>query len=318
MTSRPVTTLVVGAGGLLGKAVVRASRARGDVVLRAAVRWGDRPLARTDLSEALRGAVEASSGGDWQVAWCAGAGVTSTTQEALDAELETLRTFVQELADLPAETLDRGVLFFASSAGAVFAGSHEPPFTERSVPSPLAPYGHAKLRSEQMLAETTAGAVRTVIGRISNIYGPGQNLAKQQGLVSRLCLAHHTATPIGVYVSLDTLRDYLFVDDCAGLVLDMMDRAREIPAGSAPVVKILASQQSVSIASLVGEVRRIFKKKPLVVLASSKQARQQARDLRFRSLVWPELDQRTLTPLVVGIAATGEDIGRELREHRDQ
>ena len=111
----------------------------------------------------------------------------------------------------------------------------------------------------------------------------------------------------------DTLRDYLYVDDCAAMVLAMVDRAREDTAPGAQVVKILASQQSVSIASLIGDVRRIFKRRPLVVLASSKLAKQQARDLRFRSVVWQEIDHRSLTPLIAGIAATGEDIGRKLR-----
>ena len=56
-------------------------------------------------------------------------------------------------------------------------------------------------------AAATGTAV--LVGRIANLYGPGQNLAKPQGLVSQLCLANLTGQPLSIYVSLDTLRDYL-------------------------------------------------------------------------------------------------------------
>ena len=53
-----------------------------------------------------------------------------------------------------------------------------------------------------------------LIGRIANLYGPGQNLAKAQGLVSQLCAAQLERARSSIWVSLDTLRDYLFAPDC--------------------------------------------------------------------------------------------------------
>lgn len=293
---------------------MREARRRGSVTVPARVRWADPDAAVTDLSDALRTVRE--TGGPLRVLWCAGAGVTATPQHVLDTELEVFRRFLAVVAEMDADDRARTVFFYASSAGGLYAGASEPPFDEETIPAPLAPYGHAKLRAEAGLAALSAVGIRVLVGRIANIYGPGQDLGKPQGLISQLCLAHHTARPIGVYVSLDTLRDYVFVDDCAEMVLDMVERGETLARAEAPVTKIIASQQSVSIASLLGEMRRIYKRAPRVVLASSPHARQQARDLRFRSITWPEIDRRSFRTLAAGIAATGEDIGLRVRSPR--
>ena len=70
-----------------------------------------------------------------------------------------------------------------------------------------------------------------VIGRIANLYGPGQDPTKAQGLVSQLCRAHLERRPTSIYVSLDTARDYLFVDDAARLVLGATERAARAHRG---------------------------------------------------------------------------------------
>ena len=314
MTAGP-PTLVVGARGLLGSAVRQSAAARGLRVVAAQVDWSVAENAARDLARAVDQVVALAGDGAWSIVWCAGAGVTASTDDVLRAETELMRAFVADLADRPAERLARCTVFFASSAGGVYAGAADPPFTELSTPAPLAAYGRAKLVAEEVFSGLAASGVRVVLGRISNLYGPGQNLAKPQGLISQFCLAHHLARPIGIYVSLDTLRDYIYVDDCAELVLDVVARASSNEPGSAPVTKILASQTSVTIASIIGMLRAIYKRKPQAVLAASPLGARQARDLRFRSVVWPDLDERPLTPLPVGIATTGEDIGRSLRLH---
>ncbi len=109
--------------------------------------------------------------------------------------------------------------FIASSAGGTYAGSpDEPPYTEESTTVAVSAYGHSKLRIEAAISPMTAAGTRVCIGRIANLYGPGQNLQKPQGLVSQLCLTHLNRQPLGIYVSLDSLRDYVFVTDggCPG------------------------------------------------------------------------------------------------------
>lgn len=294
---------------------MRRGHARGLNLTAARVAWGDPERSVADLVNAVQDVARLSGGGPWSVVWCAGAGVTASTQESLDSEIAVMSAVVAELTERIGDALCRCTLFFASSAGGLYAGSTDPPYTEHHVPSPLAPYGRAKLASEAVFGRLADSGARVVLGRISNLYGPGQNLSKPQGLISQLCLAHHLVRPIGIYVSLDTLRDYIFVDDCADLVLDTVARAASLPPGCPPVVKILASGHSVTIAELIGTLRALHKRKPQAILAASPLGRSQARDLRFRSVVWPDLDERTLTPLPVGIAATSEDIGGSTRRH---
>jgi UDP-glucose 4-epimerase len=277
----------------------------------ATVDWARDP--ESGLADALD-ALVTSSADRLRIVWCAGVGVTATPQHVLDEELRVLADFVDRIRSLDLAVRHRLTLFYSSSAGGVYAGSSDsPPFTEGSAIGPLAPYGHAKIEAERRVGELTSSQVRVVVGRISNLYGPGQNLNKSQGLISQLCRGQVTAQPVGIYVSLDTLRDYVYVDDCAEMILGVLDRADGLEPGADAVVKILAAQRSVSIAGLIGELRRIVRRRPSLVVASSSGARQQARDLRFRSTVWTELDDRARTPLAVGIAATRDDIGRRFR-----
>jgi len=83
--------------------------------------------------------------------------------------------------------------------------------------------------------------------------------------------------------------------------------------GPTVVTKILASQRAITIGAVLGEMRRIFKSSPRIVLGASAVSAMQARDLSLRSRVWPELDRRTLTPLPAGIAATAADLRQKLQ-----
>ncbi len=208
-----------------------------------------------------------------------------------------------------------GAVFVASSVGGVYAGAHDAPYTELHEPAPTSAYGRAKLAGEQVAHDFAAATgVPVVIGRITNLYGPGQDLRKPQGLISHLCRAHLTRTPISIYVSLDTIRDYLYVDDCADLIVDALAGAAAFAAADGrAVVKILGAHQGVTIGTLLGEFRRVFKRTPWVLLGTSPNARYQAGDLRIRSVVWPELDRRPMTSLPAGMAATAEDLFRMVK-----
>ena len=324
--SLPPLTWVVGRGGLLGQAV---EAAMGDATGHATGHAGSsahlwRPLEPIDWSAPGAGAVELSrhaeqflrAAGDrpWSVAWCAGAGVMGTSAHVLQLELAALRGTLDALATAPCGR--DGAFFFASSAGGVYAGVGAPPYDESSPVRPLAAYGQAKLDAEALVeAWSHRTGTASLIGRIANLYGPGQNLAKAQGLISQICRSHLTGQPLSIYVSMDTLRDYLFAPDCAGLVVEGLARLRQEQSGTAPrvVTKILASQRAITIGAVLGEMRRIFKSSPRIVLGASPASAVQARDLSLRSRVWPELDRRALTPLPVGVATTAADLLRRLQ-----
>ncbi|GAB3814052.1 NAD-dependent epimerase/dehydratase family protein [Kribbella italica] len=314
MTGRAVTW-VVGAGGLLGRQVVARLRAQGRDVLTTGIPWQDPDACADALKEGLAELTTRSDGGEWNIAWCAGAGVVATSAEQLQVEGETFFRFLHHLGDQH-DAGARGAFFLASSAGGLYAGSPDrPPFTENSRPRPLAPYGELKLAMEQQLgAVSRATGMPALVGRIGNIYGPGQNVSKPQGLVSHLCKAHLTGQPMSVYVSLDTLRDYLLVTDCAAMVVAGLAGVRRVAraAEDPVVVKVMASGRGISIGAVIAESTRVFRHRPRIVLGSSPMASVQARDLRLRSVSWPALDGYARSTLAAGIARTAEDLGRQL------
>jgi UDP-glucose 4-epimerase len=315
MTEQPITW-IIGAGGLLGRSVVRALAQRGEIWRPTyAIPWGT-PAAIGQLAAAVTQFARYLSDRPWQIAWCAGAGVTSTGKDTLVAEAEVFDAFLGVLTDRLRPGSD-GVAFLASSAGGLYAGSSAPPFTEVSPVCPISPYGEAKLRMERTASAWAAEHNwPVVVGRIANLYGPGQDLTKPQGLISQICRAHLLGRPLSIYVPIDTIRDYLFARDCGQLVADLLVRARqELPVQGHPArVKILASQTGVTIGALLAEARRVSKRRIDVSMQlTNPVARYQARDLRLRSVVWTELDQRSLTPLPAGIRLTLEHALRQLQ-----
>jgi UDP-glucose 4-epimerase len=271
------------------------------------VTWADPAAAVGQIRDRAARFLDATDGGPWQVAWCAGAGVTATRLADLERELTYLGALLDGLrAAAPADGELPGTLFLASSVGALYAGSQAPPFDEDTPVAPISEYGRIKAAMESRArswALDTGG--RVVVGRITNLYGPGQGLEKPQGLISQVIRSHLVRAPISIYVPLDTMRDYFYAPDCGELVRDAL---QQLPPGSAPggsvVTKILASHHQVTVGGLLAVIRRMFKRSPQIVLGSSPQAAMQARDLRVRSRVWPELDRRQLTPLSVGIHKT--------------
>jgi len=339
--SAPPLTWVIGRGGLLGQSLetaiettlsrletaaggapaTAAGGATGTVDLGALLWRPSEPIAweapgagAPELRQQVREFLRAAGDRSWSVAWCAGAGVTGTSALALELELASLRVTLDALAEAPRG--GDGALFFASSAGGVYAGVGAPPYDESSPVRPLAAYGQAKLDAERLVARwSDRTGTPALIGRIANLYGPGQNLTKAQGLISQICRSHLTGQPVSIYVSLDTLRDYLFAPDCAGLIVEGLARLRQEESSRRPqvVTKILASQRAITIGAVLGEMRRIFKRSPRIVLGASAASAMQARDLSLRSRVWPELDRRSLTPFPVGVATTTADLLRRLQ-----
>jgi UDP-glucose 4-epimerase len=273
--------------------------------------WSDPPLLADQLAEAVVAFAEAVRSGhtSWSVAWCAGAGVVGSKAAAFETERASWERLLGLLAVRLVER-DRtrpGLLFLASSAGGVYGNSPGQPLTERSRCVPISAYGEQKLRLEGLLS-TWARAyshVGFLIGRIANLYGPGQNLDKPQGLISQIsrCLIYHNQ--LNIYVNSDTIRDYIYVDDCAhGIArgLGRMARAASDQAEPPRVLKIFASEQATSIARIVGIFLRLTKQRPRLVLASRPVRGQQPPVLRFRSDVWRDLDLMPRTDLATGIS----------------
>jgi len=294
-----VTRWIVGRG-LLGSAVARA---RADEPFRARIDWSTPESAGRDLRAALEEfADRVRDDDDWEIYWCAGRGVTSTPRSVMEAEAEVFERFLEALPGAFGDRLRSGRFFLASSVGGAYAGSSSPPFTESTPTHPLSPYGEVKLRMEAALRQAVeADRIRGVIARVTNLYGPGQDLGKGQGLISVIVESYVTGRPVSIFVSLDTLRDYVYADDCARVIDACMRRVRQEPAGTT-VTKIVGAMNALSVGAIIGEVSRL-RRKPVPIVLGQGNAAGQALDLRVRSEVWTDLDGLVATTLPEGLGA---------------
>ncbi|WP_336923664.1 NAD-dependent epimerase/dehydratase family protein [Aquipuribacter sp. SD81] len=304
-------TWVVGAGGLLGSSVLAAASARGPVWWpREPVPWGT-PGCADALAAQAAAFARAAAGAPWRVAWCAGTAVPGSPEEQLHEEEAVAARLLEALARVPGA----GAVFLASSGGGVYAGSSGPPFTERTEPRPLAPYGRSKLRLEALAERWAARTGHPVtLGRLSNLYGAGQDLDKPQGLVSVLCRATLLRRPVPLYVSLDTVRDYLWADDAGRTVVAALDA--DAGAAGRAVVRVMSSDRPTTVGLLLRVLERVAGRRPQVVHATSPAARWQTRDLRLRSVLAGGLDLAPPTPLPVGVLRVYQHLLRLQQQSR--
>ena len=298
---------IVGAGGLLGQALLRRTP---NSFLGRPIPWSHPEEAGRALEvNALRYAE--TSRDRWTVVWAAGAAVVATDEAAADRELEQFRSAVTAIRrHLPGHT---GVFFLSSSAGGIYAGSSRAPFDENSQAAPLSAYGRLKLAMEQVAIEVLGDHCHVVLGRLSNLYGAGQNLDKPQGLISQLCYHTLTRRALSVYVSLETMRDYLYVDDAASLVSAAIGAARE-RAEIGASVRVLASGEPATVARLVGLLERQYRHRPLLSMGVHPSSAFQVRDLRLRTLYGHEQRGAVRTTLAVGLAQVLRHMSQLLRD----
>ena len=254
----------------------------------------------TEEAQRFSGAIE--PGQRWAIVWAAGRATTASSQEEADIELSVFTHCITDIRDQLCSH-DGGTFLLASSAGGVYAGSTNPPFDSRTSPHPTGIYGHLKRRQEIEAKQILEETMNVVIARIANLYGPGQDLSKLQGLISRLALTAITKQTLTMFVPLDTLRDYIHVDDAAELTLHWI-------RASAPScqIRVIATGNSTSLGFIISQMKDIARTRIPVAYGMHPTAAVQAHDLR---LTPDHVDQSTpvpSTPLPAGMKAVFDDI----------
>jgi UDP-glucose 4-epimerase len=92
------------------------------------------------------------------------------------------------------------------------------------------------MESELLLRE-----IRSVVLRVSNVYGPGQPCGRGQGVIAEWKNALATGKKIEVYGSLNSYRDYIYIDDlCEGIfkTLSLNERFKVLNIGSGIPTKL--------------------------------------------------------------------------------
>lgn len=305
---------VIGAGGLLGSAVVRSAGELGHAVkISSDIPWSDpgstvAAISRDALELRQSLTSEVDTGTPWGIVWAAGRATAASETEEINQELATfeqcLKAINAQLADLP-----HGTFTLASSAGGVYAGSSHPPFSSTSEPDPLGPYGHLKLTQEQRAREILDPRISVLIARIANVYGPGQDLRKLQGLISRLALTGVTKKPLTMFVPLDTLRDYITADDAAARLLHWITAEK-----ASSSVRVIASGQATSLGYLINLVKDITRTSTPIAYGMHASAAYQSADLRLIPDTDPAIEKFPLTGLPEGVKDIYADT---LRRHQD-
>lgn len=306
-----VSAWVVGGSGLLGSSLVsRLEQVDTEHIYASRIDWSSPQASLEDLETGLKVWLTTRQAERFELYWAAGAAVVASGSEATQKEELVFSRFLNLLQHELERSPVKVALFLASSAGGIYAGGSGAPFLESSPSLPTTAYGEAKQAMEQRLIELASVVEMDVfVGRISNLYGPGQRIDKAQGFISHLCKSMVTRVPMSVYVPLDTMRDFIHSDDAAHVIVTGMRQLGTAVAQT--VVKNICSGRSTTLGYVLHDAKLAFKRAPSIVVAPTRQAIGQVLDLRISSEVWTELDTIPRRSLLVGLSQTRASIERQ-------
>ncbi|WLQ07121.1 NAD-dependent epimerase/dehydratase family protein [Arthrobacter oryzae] len=120
-----------------------------------------------------------------------------------------------------------GMLYFASTGGAIYGENSAPKVSEHNPTSPKSPYAISKLSLEHYLEYfRLTRDLDYRIFRISNPYGPRQNPIKPQGLIPIVLRQILEGNPIQKFGDGSMIRDYIYVSD----LVDMISTTLNVPS----------------------------------------------------------------------------------------
>jgi UDP-glucose 4-epimerase len=297
-------TWVIGRGGLLGRSVEQRLVSLTEVFVPSQrFDWNDSSRVMSQLAAECQSFVSSVADDNWTIYWCAGRGTLNSAPDQMRAENAVFESFLQALeSNLSATAKRNGTIFFASSAGAVYGGSKNPPFTELTQPKSLTSYGDAKIYQEELLRDfAVKTSIRVLVGRISNVYGARQDLAKNQGLISTICFSVLRRQPLNLFVPLETSRNYIYVEDAAKSIVAHTQKIAQTGKNSSFAVKLVVAQDNLTIGSILNIAKSVLRTRPLVTVSTDKQGSSQPQSLVFKSVVDTELDNNSTTGFSVGM-----------------
>ena len=290
---------MIGRHGLLGRSLeLELAKTHSIWMPETRTNWQDQRSAVASLQQDCKKFFQMINGADWSIAWCAGRSIVGSSNSEIDRESELIETLFDAIKACKPVGVT-GKVFFASSAGGVYAGASNEMIDEDSQPKPIATYGFGKLAHEEIFKKNSRQQqINCLIGRITNLYGPGQDMTKSQGLISQLCRSNLTKRPLNIFVPLQTARNYLYVDDASAMIAEFMQHDDTL------CIKIFASPQSITIATLIRTSYEVFKRRPLISLGINERTSMQPMSLHFKSKVKTEIDSRRFRPISSGLNQT--------------
>lgn len=297
---------IIGEGGLLGSSLRSRSRVHQDLFTlwspNCSFSWNHPQTLIEEFQKHLKTFRSmAQQVQSWTIMWTAGAGIIGSAQSNLIRETENFTFFLRELENCFMGNLTGGHFFLSSSAGGIWAGAQRFPITENTPPLPISDYGRQKLKQEEELTRLANlhPEFKVLIGRISNLYGSGQNLSKPQGLLSQLCRSTLLKVPLNIFVPLDTVRDYIFTEDCSELIFRALKKHHSLEFTNNIMLKIFASEEPASIRVILNYLHRLTRREPVITLPAQSATIQHPKELSFQSTVL--IDSYHCKPLIEGL-----------------
>lgn len=294
---------IIGSKGLLGSAIARVLKRQ-----KLSVFSPDQRITwerEADIEGQLRAAIAAfatqvRSEKCWEIYWVAGVGTMGSTDDELGLEKRVLASLLRIIEGNVELMTHSGALAFASSAGAIYAGSRVEVIDEATPIAPTTPYARAKLEQEELIrAFLSKTNVTGLLARMTTLYGPGQTTAKQQGLIAHIARSVVRNRPIQIYVPFETIRDYIWIDDAA---ISMVNNLRGVCAQSRILTKIIASELPVTIAEILAIFRRLTRRPIRIVTSAGRLTSVYSRRVHFSSTTGIEMASLNQTTLLIGIA----------------
>lgn len=188
------------------------------------------------------------------------AGSTKPAESDEDPVTYAARNLTPLLAclDATAAAGARGFTFL-SSGGTVYGPDAPVPTPENAPLWPISSYGIMKAAAEQYVAmHARHDGFTADILRCANVFGPGEPTAGSQGLIGIARARMRAGLPVAMFGDGGARRDYLHVDDLAGVILSLADR----PDG----VRVLnvGSGRSISIAEIITALATALGVEPVV------------------------------------------------------
>ena len=316
---------VIGRGGLLGNGVEKQIRF-GDIYSPTEkLVWSESAQLQSQIAENCRQFSQVVSDSQWTIFWCAGKGTLSSTTEQMSEETRNFQAFLKSVEqNFALKRLQNGLIFFASSAGGVYAGSENQPFTENTTPKPTTAYGVAKLNQENLLREFSDRlGVRIVVGRISNLYGANQDFSKNQGLISTICYSILRRQPINLFVPLETSRNYVYVADASRIIVEAVKIALADTGPTNKFIKLVVADENLTVGNIISVAKTVFRVRPLITASSNAKIDEQPRIINFKSVALVDADLFCKTRISVGLKRVMADLHTDIlrngaQRERDQ
>lgn len=145
--------------------------------------------------------------------------IPRTNPYSLSSDISKLSRIGQKFLDSCVKNKVKTICF-PSSGGAVYGKSSSKILNENSPTNPISNYGMSKLIFEKMLIMYQhLHNIDFLIFRISNVYGPFQNLNKPQGVISHWLRNTIKGETIEIWGNGEVKRDYIYISDAVSAMV---------------------------------------------------------------------------------------------------